>query len=78
MTSGSCWPSHVHNFYSTFALSVLGLEPVTRSCYCQGARMDEGKVEDVYLALSLQFSREVTRCLCGTGRVGVLRVQTTG
>lgn len=40
--------------------------------------MDKGKVEDVYLALSLQFSREVTRCLCGTGRVGVLRVQTTG
>lgn len=30
------------------------------------------------MALSLQFPREVTKCLCGKGRVGVSRVQATG
>lgn len=80
MTSDSCWPAlpPISTLHLLDGFWVWNLLHVHCSCYRQGARTDEGKVEDVCLALSLQFPREVTRCLCGTGRVGVLRVQATG
>lgn len=60
--------SHVHHFYFTFVWSLLALESITGSCYCQGARKHEGKEVDIFLVLCVWFPIELIRCLCGTGK----------